>query len=169
LATLANNSFGTSLTSANIDQLALVLFNSPSLPGQPGKWLIPNDSLTAAGGMVSAAHLDNAFIPGTGYFTGDLAVADLDYDASKRDTLSLKYFYQHDPTLSPYSYSPRRLASCARRTGATMSSPSARVPFPAAQRAPAPSTSSDRATSPAFPFTTYWVKTSRLEFLLRPS
>ena len=23
----------------------------------------------------------------------------------KKDTLSLKYFYQHDPTLSPYSYS----------------------------------------------------------------
>ena len=28
---------------ANIDPLALQLFNSPALPGEPGKWLIPND------------------------------------------------------------------------------------------------------------------------------
>jgi hypothetical protein len=32
-------------------------------------------------------------------------VADLDYNASSKDTLSLKYFYQHDPTLAPYAYS----------------------------------------------------------------
>ena len=103
LATLANNSFGTSLTDANIDHTALALFNSPSLPGEPGKWLIPNDALN--GTLPTAAHVDNAFIPGTGRFTGDLAVADLDYNASKKDTLSLKYFYQHDPTISPFSYS----------------------------------------------------------------
>ncbi len=103
LAALANNSFGTSLTNANIDHTALALFNSPSLPGEPGKWLIPNDALNGA--PPTAAHVDNAFIPGTGRFTGDLAVADLDYNATKRDTLSLKYFYQHDPTISPFSYS----------------------------------------------------------------
>jgi hypothetical protein len=103
LATLTNNSFGTTLTSANIDPLALVLFNSPSLPGEPGKWLIPNDALNGA--APTAAHIDNAFIPGTGRFTADLAVADLDYNATAKDTLSLKYFYQHDPTVSPFSYS----------------------------------------------------------------
>jgi hypothetical protein len=32
-------------------------------------------------------------------------VANLDYDATAKDTLSLKYFYQHDPTLAPFSYS----------------------------------------------------------------
>ncbi len=32
-------------------------------------------------------------------------MADLDYNASAKDTLSMKYFYQHDPTLAPYSYS----------------------------------------------------------------
>jgi hypothetical protein len=53
----------------------------------------------------SAAHIDNAFIPGTGRFIGDTAVADLDYNATSKDTVSLKYFYQHDPTLAPYSYS----------------------------------------------------------------
>ena len=34
-----------------------------------------------------------------------MAVADLDYNATSKDTLALKYFYQHDPTLAPYSYS----------------------------------------------------------------
>ncbi len=102
LAALANSSFGTNLTAAQIDHTALVLFNSPALPGEPGKWLIPNDSL---GSAPSAAHIDNAFIPGTGRFTADLAVANLDYNASAKDTLSIKYFYQHDPTLAPYSYS----------------------------------------------------------------
>ena len=103
LASITNNSFGTSLTAGNIDHTALALFNSPSLPGEPGKWLIPNDNLNGAPPVYP--HLDNAFLPGTGRFTGDLAVADLDYNATKKDTLSLKYYYQHDPTLSPYSYS----------------------------------------------------------------
>jgi hypothetical protein len=108
LATLSNNSFGvnvgnSAISSANIDQDALVLFNSPSLPGEPGKWLVPNDALNGIPPTIS--HLDNAFIPGTGRFTADLAVADVDYNASKKDTLSLKYFYQHDPTFSPYAYS----------------------------------------------------------------
>ncbi len=101
LANLANNSFSTSLTSGNVDRLAAILFNSPALPGEPGKWLIPNDS----GITPTYSHIDNAFIPGAGRFKADLAVADVDYDATSKDTLSLKYFYQHDPTLAPYTYS----------------------------------------------------------------
>ncbi|MGA2653510.1 MAG: TonB-dependent receptor [Terracidiphilus sp.] len=109
IANVSNSAFGAStyidnpVTSAQIDPLALILFNSPSLPGEPGKWLIPNDSLNGAPPTV--AHLDNAFIPGTGRFNADIAVADLDYNATKKDTLALKYFYQHDPTVAPYSYS----------------------------------------------------------------
>jgi hypothetical protein len=106
LATLANNSFGTSLGGNNIDPTALALFNSPALPGEPGKWLIPNDNLWATKQEApSISHLDNAMIPGTGRFTADLAVADLDYNATAKDTVSLKYFYQHDPTIAPYAYS----------------------------------------------------------------
>ncbi|WP_263357505.1 TonB-dependent receptor domain-containing protein [Acidicapsa ligni] len=113
LANVTNNSFCTASDQANfgctpiiagqIDHTALALFNSPSLPGEPGKWLIPNDSRN--GVPPTAAHIDNAFIPGTGRFTADLGVADVDYNATAKDTLSLKYYYQHDPTLSPYSYS----------------------------------------------------------------
>ncbi|MGH9519990.1 MAG: hypothetical protein ACRD2D_10090, partial [Terriglobales bacterium] len=103
LAALTNNSFGTSITSAQIDRTALALFNSPSLPGEPGKWLIPNDALN--GTAPNAAHVDNAFLPGTGRFTADMVTADLDYNASSKDTLAAKYFYQHDPAVAPYSYS----------------------------------------------------------------
>ena len=113
LASVSNNSFCTPydqenfgctpITSGSIDHTALALFNSPALPGEPGKWLIPNDARN--GVAPTAAHIDNAFLPGTGRFTADLAVADLDYNASAKDTLSLKYYYQHDPTLAPYAYS----------------------------------------------------------------
>ncbi len=113
LADLTNSSFCTPddqqnfgcvpTTAAQIDHTALALFNSPSLPGEPGKWLIPNDGLN--GGSPSAAHIDNAFLPGTAVFKADLAVADLDYNATSKDTISAKYFYQHDPTIAPYSYS----------------------------------------------------------------
>jgi hypothetical protein len=105
LAAITNNAFGTTLTAANIDPLTLTFFNSPALPGEPGRWLIPNDALVEKNLTPSAAHLDNAFIPGTGIFSADLAVADIDWNATSRDTLALKYFYQHDPTLSPYAFS----------------------------------------------------------------
>lgn len=104
LAALANdpNAFGTSLTPANIDHTALALFNSPSLPGEPGKWLIPNDALHGA--APTAQHVDNAFIAGTGRSIADLAVADLDYNASTKDTLS-------SSTRSMYKTSPAPPAS----------------------------------------------------------
>ena len=47
----------------------------------------------------------NAFVPGTAYFIGDQAVANLDYNATSKDTVALKYYYQHDPTVAPYAYS----------------------------------------------------------------
>jgi hypothetical protein len=90
------------LTAGNVDRTALALFNSPALPGEPGKWLIPNDT---GSNVLSTTHPFNAFLPGTGRFKSDQAVADLDYNATSRDTVAVKYYYQHDPTLAPYAYS----------------------------------------------------------------
>jgi hypothetical protein len=86
-----------------MDPVALALFNSPAIKGEPGKWLIPNanPNLTS----FSPSLLWNAFIPGTATFIGDQAVANLDYNATSKDTLALKYYYQHDPTQAPYAYS----------------------------------------------------------------
>jgi TonB dependent receptor len=54
---------------------------------------------------MTPTHPFNAFLPGTGRFKADMAVADIDYNATKKDTIALKYYYQHDPTLAPYSLS----------------------------------------------------------------
>jgi hypothetical protein len=100
LAGIATNYFDQK--SPVIDQTALALFNSPALPGEAGSYLIPN---ATPGITPSAQHPDNAFIPGTAYFIGDQAVADVDYNATAKDTVALKYYYQHDPTRAPYAYS----------------------------------------------------------------
>ena len=101
-ASIVNPEYGTSLVGSNIDSTALGLFNSPSLPGEPGKWLIPNDTGSAS---LSPTHPFDAFLPGTGRFKADTGVVDIDYNATKKDTLALKYYYQHDPTAAPYGIS----------------------------------------------------------------
>ena len=96
LATLVNNNFGSGITAANVSPVALYLFNQ-QLNGQ---YLIPGATSTP-----TATHPYNSFIPGRAYFTSDQAVANLDYNATSKDTVALKYYYQHDPTLAPYAYS----------------------------------------------------------------
>jgi hypothetical protein len=86
-----------------IDPIAMALFNEPAAPGEPGKYLIPNDA--SNGRTLTAAYQNNAFLPGTAYFIADQVVADLDYNATAKDTVALKYYYQHDPTTAPYAYS----------------------------------------------------------------
>jgi Carboxypeptidase regulatory-like domain/TonB dependent receptor len=85
-----------------IDPVALALFNSPALKGEPGKYLIPN---AIPGAVLQPGEVFNAFVPGTATFIGDQAVANLDYNATSKDTVALKYYYQHDPTAAPYAYS----------------------------------------------------------------
>ena len=110
LAAIANNNFPAANTTiptvyktppveaSTISPVALALFNY-KLPN--GQYLIPN-----AGGSVPTYLIpDNSFIPGTAYFIADQAVANLDYNASAKDTLSLKYYYQHDPGKAPYAFS----------------------------------------------------------------
>ena len=48
---------------------------------------------------------ENVFLTQPAYFISDQAVSDLDYLASPKDTLSLKYYYQHDPTTAPFGFS----------------------------------------------------------------
>ncbi len=80
--------------------VAYKLMNAPALPGEPGSWLVPNPT-----GVASVSHPYNVSLPGTAYFLGDQAIADLDWNATAKDTLALKYYYQHDPTIAPYAYS----------------------------------------------------------------
>jgi len=91
---------------------ALQVFNAPALPGEPCQtnattgaqdcYLIPDDTTSTTLGPGQGY---NAFLPGVGRFKADVAVADVDINASAKETIAFKYFYQHDPTLAPYSYS----------------------------------------------------------------
>jgi len=67
-----------------------------------GQYLVPSATTSAP-----ATYSDpfNSSIPGTSYFSADQAVANLDWDATRSDTLSAKYYYQHDPLNAPYAYS----------------------------------------------------------------
>jgi len=80
--------------------VAYQLFNLPSVPGEPGNWLIPNPS-----GVATVTHPYNVSLPGTARFASDQAVADLDAINGSKSTLAFKYYYQHDPSLVPYAFS----------------------------------------------------------------
>jgi hypothetical protein len=45
------------------------------------------------------------FLTQPSYFISDQAVTNLDYLATAKDTLALKYYYQHDPTTAPFGFS----------------------------------------------------------------
>jgi hypothetical protein len=106
LANLANANYANenpNVQAAQISPVALFLLQHPAVPGEPGKWLIPDASRATSD--LTYSQSDNAVIPGTARFTADQAIGDLDWNASPRDTLSAKYYYQHDPANSPYGYS----------------------------------------------------------------
>ncbi|MGA2359901.1 MAG: carboxypeptidase regulatory-like domain-containing protein [Terriglobales bacterium] len=104
LVNIANNDFlipnnYPAMTAAQINSVALALFQYQFANGQ---YLVPWSNY---GVMPSPDFPENATIPGTAIFRSDQAVADLDWDKSSRDTVSAKYYYQHDPTSAPYAYS----------------------------------------------------------------
>ena len=67
-----------------------------------GKYLIPsaNPNFTP-----TINFPENVFLTQPAYFISDQAVTNLDYMATPKDTLSLKYYYQHDPTTAPFAFS----------------------------------------------------------------
>ena len=105
LAAVANANFNfqgsnnAPITGAQISPVALYLMQY-KLPS--GQYLVPSANPNA---QPSYSTPDNASIAGTSIFKSDQAVADLDWNASAKDTLSAKYYYQHDPTTAPFAYS----------------------------------------------------------------
>jgi hypothetical protein len=82
-----------------VDSVALNMLNA-KLPN--GQYLIPsaNPNFTP-----TLNFPENVFLTQPAYFITDQAVSDLDYLVTKKDTLALKYYYQHDPTTAPFGYS----------------------------------------------------------------
>jgi hypothetical protein len=81
-----------------INPIAYQLLNY-KLPN--GQYLIPS----ADGQTPTVNFPENAVVPGTALFVADQAVGDLDWNVSSKDTVFLKYYYQHDPTIAPFAYS----------------------------------------------------------------
>ena len=78
-----------------------IAFNLLNFKLPNGQFLIPS----ADGQTPTVNFPENAVVPGTALFTADQAIGDLDWNVSAKDTVFLKYYYQHDPTVAPYAYS----------------------------------------------------------------
>ena len=66
-----------------------------------GQYMIPNDD----GHVPTLIIPGNAYVPGTAVFSAHQLVSNLDWNRSASDILSLKYYFQDDPTVAPYAYS----------------------------------------------------------------
>ncbi len=87
------------ITTANIDPIALKLLQA-KLPN--GQYMVPYaDSYDSP----SFNFPETAIVPGTAYFLANQAVGNVDFIATPKDTLALKYYYQHDPSTAPFAYS----------------------------------------------------------------
>ncbi|MGD0731000.1 MAG: carboxypeptidase regulatory-like domain-containing protein, partial [Terracidiphilus sp.] len=84
--------------SVTIDPVAMAVMNA-KLPD--GSYMIPSSQNSAP----YAYGVPNVNLIGTSVFTTDQATASLDYDLSKKDRLSFKYYYQYDPLNRPYGLS----------------------------------------------------------------
>jgi len=89
---------GTAFTSA-ISPIAAALLNA-KLPD--GSYMIPSSQTP---GVPYASGVNDVVLHGTSVLGTDQATAALDYDVSKNDRLSFKYYYQTDPVMKPYSIS----------------------------------------------------------------
>ena len=94
--------WGTSLVRTGpsaVSPTAVALLASTSCPN--GQYLIPSCDRQQA----DATFPENAIIPGTAYFTLRSGRRQSRLEQSTKDTMSVKYYYQHDPSIAPYAYS----------------------------------------------------------------
>jgi hypothetical protein len=95
-ATPTNAVIGTA--AGDINPLAYALMNY-KLPN--GQFMVPS----AQNNDVSINYPEDTFTVGTAYFLAHRAVSNLDWNINAKDTLALKYYYQHDPSIAPFAYS----------------------------------------------------------------
>ena len=89
---------GTLPSGFTLDPTAAALFQA-TLPN--GQYLIPTAQSTALYGY----GVPDVTLVGTSTLVGDQATAALDYNLSKTDRLSFKYYYQNDPLSKPFGVS----------------------------------------------------------------
>ena len=89
------------INTGQVDSSALALFNAKTKAGQ---FIIPSEGGTTLGESTSQKY--NAAIVGPpSTFDAEQVNGNIDYIFSPRDRLSSKYYYQHNPTTSPFAVS----------------------------------------------------------------
>jgi Carboxypeptidase regulatory-like domain/TonB dependent receptor len=100
LAALANASFGTTLTAADISPVALNIMNL-KLPN--GQYFIPSVNVPAA--SQQQLGYDSIIVGPRTTFNADQVNGNIDYILNAKDRISGKYYYQNDPTFAPFAIS----------------------------------------------------------------
>jgi Carboxypeptidase regulatory-like domain len=102
LAAVANADFGSSLSASDINDVAYNIMNA-KLPN--GQYLVPNPTITD---VTTEGKLGYATVlEGTpAHIRADQAMGNIDYNFSQSDRLSGKYYYQRNPTETPFTASP---------------------------------------------------------------
>ena len=104
LADIANTNFiiptvrHADIAGSQIDPVALAMFQF-KLPN--GQYMIPSDD----GNVPTPTIPDNAYVPGDGGLYRAPGGDQPRLEPQSSDILSLKYYFQDDPTVAPYAYS----------------------------------------------------------------
>jgi hypothetical protein len=101
LAQVAQQDFGAAVNPTQMDPAAIKLLQA-KLPN--GQFLIPTPTITDPTLATTLGH-DAVLQAPPSTFTADQVNANIDYDFSARDILAAKYYFQRDPTTSPFAIS----------------------------------------------------------------
>lgn len=103
----ANDACGTGknpacITAANVDSVTAAIFGAKT----GGQFIVPSDQSATLSAAQQALCQCNAIINGPpSTFNADQANADIDYQFSATDRLAGKYYYQRNPSTSPFAVS----------------------------------------------------------------
>ncbi|HEX4001348.1 MAG TPA: TonB-dependent receptor [Candidatus Acidoferrales bacterium] len=101
--TCTNSSKVKCITAGQVDPVALNLFQ---LKLKNGQYLIPSDTIGVNIGAESSLQKFNSAISGPpSTFNADQINGNMDYNFSSSDRIAAKYYYQNDPTTSPFAVS----------------------------------------------------------------
>jgi hypothetical protein len=101
LAALASANDGTSVTAAQVDSAALAILQAKTASGQ---FIVPSQNVTDPT-QQSLCSCDAIVIGPPSTFTADQVNANVDYQFSGKDRLAEKYYYQRNPSSSPFAVS----------------------------------------------------------------
>ena len=101
LAQLTNTDYKTNITASQIDPVALAIMQAKTPSGQ---YIVPSQTINNTTEMGLLGY--NAFVQGPpSTFKADQINANIDYNFSNRDRFSEKYYFQNDPSTSPFAVS----------------------------------------------------------------